>query len=86
MLAGELPRKRMLHTCADIQWAICDGCEFLEVIDKTDRKLFTRHQKRPYEYKCHANVKNPTMTRKQIYDVTADTCPMGKKPKRRWER
>ena len=83
MLTGEPPRKRMLHTCAEIQWAICDGCEFLEVIDLRGRKLYDRHQKRPYEFKCHANVKNPTLTLNEIRVMTKEKCPMGYDVKRR---
>lgn len=83
MLAGEPPKRRMLHTCAEIQWSVCDGCEFLEVIDLTDRKLFTRHQRRPYEFKCHANVKNPTLTLNEIRVMTKSKCPMGYDVKRR---
>ena len=83
MLAGEPPKRRMLHTCAEIQWSVCDGCEFLEVTDKRDSQLYKRHGERPFEYRCHANAKDGTLTRDQICVMNKDRCPMGHDVKRR---
>ena len=86
MLTSEPPKRRMLHTSPEIQWSICDGCEFLEVTDKRNSQLFKRHGERPFEYRCHANSKSGALTRSEIYVMTKSKCPIGRDVKRRGAR
>jgi len=74
----ENPRRRVLHTSPEINWSICDGCNCLEVTDMTGSKLYQRTGKNGYSYKCSARRKNPALTRKEIYEMTKERCPMGR--------
>ena len=64
-----------LHTSPDISWSLCDGCRELTVKPRD----WAKHERFGYYCdKLHANL-----TRKQIYDMKPDACPIGRDLKKR---
>lgn len=84
MYENVTPRKRALHTSPEITWSRCDGCNCLDVTDKTGSKLYQRTGKNGYRYYCDAIKRE--LTRKEIYDMTEGACPIDRPlPKRRFK-
>lgn len=72
-------RKRELHSAPDICWSRCDGCDLLTVKPREWAKRVR------YGYYCNAKLEN--LTREEIYAMTEDECPIGRKlPRERGKR
>ena len=63
------------NTSPEISWSLCDGCEKLKCRQDDKSRL------NPWKYYCEAGSRN--LTRKQIYEMTAGKCPIGRKNGRR---
>ena len=60
------------HTSPEISWSRCDGCNRLACWEDEKSKLH------PYRYYCEAGSRN--LTRKEIYTMGKDECPIGREP------
>ena len=68
-------RKPELHTSPDISWSLCDGCKELTVKPRD----WAKHER--YGYYC--DKLHRELTRKEIYDMKPDACPIGRELKKR---
>lgn len=81
-LYGVWGRRSEPHDSPEIQWSFCSGCPSLSVKNLTETKVYKLHGGVPYGYKCESM--HDDLTRKQIYEMTSDTCPLGRDPM--WNR
>ena len=68
-------RKPELHTSPDISWSLCDGCRELTVKPRD----WAKHER--FGYYC--DKLHRELTRKEIYDMKPDACPIGRELKKR---
>ena len=68
-------RRPDLHTSPDISWSLCDGCKELTVKPRD----WAKHER--YGYYC--DKLHRELTRKEIYEMDKQTCPLHVEKKRR---
>ena len=71
---GRRPEK---HYSPETTGSLCNMCEHLWCRPYDKSKLH------PYRYRCDAMHAN--LTAKQMYEMTTEQCPMGKKKARRFK-
>ena len=68
-------RRPDLHTAAEIQWSLCDGCPKLTVKPRD----WAKHEK--HTFYCDSMRKG--LTRKQVCEMTTAECPDNRELRRR---
>ena len=74
---GTWGRRQDGHTSPEIQWSRCDGCSEMTCKHHPEMRL----EKNQWTYYCDAFHTN--LTRKQVYEMTEESCPIGRKLERR---
>lgn len=67
-------RHRETHNTPETTWSLCNNCDHLWC------RTYDKSKLHPYKYRCDANHTN--LTAKQMYEMTTDKCPIGRKAKR----